>query len=426
MNILLIGSGGREHTLAWKLKQSPLCNQLFIAPGNAGTAQSGTNISLLPKDFSRLQDFCLTHAVDMVVIGPEEPLVMGIVNSFQNKNETKHIHLIGPTRQAAQLEGSKSFAKEFMLQNGIPTARYKKFTIENYDEGVEYITSHSMPVVIKADGLAAGKGVIICHTVFEALTEYEVMLHRSKFGEAGKTVVVEEFLEGIEMSVFAATDGKNYVLLPNAKDYKRIGEKDQGLNTGGMGAISPVPFASDSFMQRVIAEIVEPTIQGLQKAEIEYKGFIFFGLIKVGEEPYVIEYNCRLGDPETEVVIPRIENDLVELMLAIAENRVSDLKISINPKHAAAVIAASGGYPGKYETGYQIEGLETNTDKDSVVFIAGAQMENGHTVTSGGRVLAITSMASTLQDAVKKANTRMNGIHFKNIYFRRDIGYEFL
>ncbi len=426
MNILLIGSGGREHTLAWKLKQSTLCNDLYIAPGNAGTAQLGTNIDISPKDFSRLQTFCIEKNIEMLVVGPEEPLVMGIVNSFKNNDATKNMHIIGPSKEAALLEGSKSFAKNFMFENNIPTAAYKKFTIENYDEGVAYITNHSLPIVLKADGLAAGKGVIICKTTFEALTEYEVMLQKSKFGEAGKTIVVEQFLDGIEMSAFVATDGKNYVMLPTAKDYKRIGENDEGLNTGGMGAISPVPFADEDCMNKIIQKIVKPTMQGIQNAQLDYKGIIFIGLIKVNGEPFVIEYNCRFGDPETEVIIPRLENDLVELFTAIATETIEKINISISPKHAATVIAASGGYPGNYQTGLEIEGVESNISNDSMTFVAGAQMNNDKMVTSGGRVLAVTSLANSLQEAVEKSKQQLAKIHFQNMYYRRDIGFEFL
>ena len=391
MNILLVGSGGREHALAWKLKQSNLCTQLFIAPGNAGTSLLGTNLPIAVNDFELLKAACLKNNITMMVVGPEEPLVNGIYDDFKNDTNTKHIHVIGPSKNAAQLEGSKAFAKEFMLRHNIPTAAYKEFTNSNYAEGLEYIKNHSLPIVLKADGLAAGKGVVICTNTMEALSEFELMLHKSKFGEAGKRVVIEEFLTGIELSIFALTDGENYLLLPEAKDYKRIGDGDTGLNTGGMGAVSPVPFVTEAFLQKIKTQIVIPTIEGFKKDKFEYKGFVFFGLINVDGEPKVIEYNCRMGDPETETVIPRIESDLVELFLATAQQRLHEKNIIINPKSVATVIAVSGGYPEEYEKGKEIKGLNKLTITDGMLFHCGTVKKNELTVTNGGRVIAAIS-----------------------------------
>src|SRR5215218_4995906 len=338
MNILLLGSGGREHALAWKLSQSNLCSELFIAPGNAGTAQCGTNLPFSVTDFEAIKNCCLDKYIDMVIVGPEEPLVKGIVD-FLVKESGLNLLIIGPSKEAAQLEGSKAFAKAFMQRHGIPTAAYREFTKENFTEGIDYIKQHPLPVVLKADGLAAGKGVIICQNYVEAIAEFELMIQDAKFGEASRKVVVEEFLNGIELSVFALTDGKNYVLLPEAKDYKRIGEGDKGLNTGGMGAVSPVPFADEEFKKKIVQKIVEPTINGLQKEGLDYKGFVFIGIIKVRDEPMVIEYNCRMGDPETEVVMPRLKNDLVELLIATAKQELDKVEILIDERFAAATVA---------------------------------------------------------------------------------------
>jgi phosphoribosylamine--glycine ligase len=425
MNILIIGSGGREHTLAWKLQQSPLCDKLFIAPGNAGTSQHGTNVAIAITDFEKLAFFCLTNNVGMLVVGPEEPLVKGIYDFFKNKKETAHIQVIGPSKEAAQLEGSKAYAKAFMQRNKIPTAAYAEFDNANYEDGVKYINQHALPIVLKADGLAAGKGVLICQTHAEALTEFELMIQQSKFGDASKKVVIEEFLDGIEMSAFVLTDGKNYVLLPEAKDYKRIGVKDTGLNTGGMGAVSPVPFADTIFMQKVITRIVEPTIAGFHKENLEYKGVVFIGLIKVNNEPLVIEYNCRLGDPETEVIIPRTENDLVELFSATSQQRLNEVKIKTSSKTATTVVAVSGGYPSEYKTEKTIEGLGTNSSEDSIVFHAGTKEQDGKIVSNGGRVLVVTSFADSISAATRKSNQILEQIHFDGMYFREDIGYEF-
>lgn len=425
MNILIIGSGGREHTLAWKLKQSKLCNDLFIAPGNAGTALEGTNLDIPVTDFDRLKKAVLDNKIDLVIVGPEEPLVKGIVDYFAGFEETKHVHLIGPSKNASQLEGSKAFAKSFMNRHQIPTASYKKFTADNYEEGVAYIKSHSLPVVIKADGLAAGKGVLICQSHLEALAEFELIIHRAKFGDAGNIVVIESFLEGIEMSVFVLTDGKNYLLLPEAKDYKRIGAGDKGLNTGGMGAVSPLPFFDDALKEKVIKTVINPTMKGLQEDGLDYKGFIFLGLMVNKGEPYVIEYNCRLGDPETEVVIPRINNDLAEIFYALAGQKLNEITIDIDNRAAVAVVAASGGYPGKYETGKIIMGLDEGTVDESLVFHAGTIQEGENVQTNGGRVLVVTAFGNDIREASELSVYMMEQLYFDDMYYRNDIGYEF-
>jgi phosphoribosylamine---glycine ligase len=425
MRILLLGSGGREHALAWKLTQSPQCSKLFIAPGNGGTALCGQNVLLSVIDFDAIKVFCLKEQIEMVVVGPEEPLVKGIVDFFKNDESLQSIAVIGPSLSAARLEGSKAFAKSFMEKNDIPTAAYREFDINNYEEGVRYLNQHSLPIVLKADGLAAGKGVIICQNHIEANAEFELMIQRSKFGEASKKVVVEEFLDGIEMSVFVLTDGKNYLTLPEAKDYKRIGEGDKGLNTGGMGAVSPVPFADDEFMEKIEDYIIKPTINGLQREEMDYKGFIFIGVIKVGEDPFVIEYNCRMGDPETEVVIPRLKNDLVELFVATAAQKLNTIKVDCDDRYACAVMAVSGGYPGEYEKGFEIEGLGEEFGSDSIVFHAGTKSAYGSTLTNGGRVICVTSFGETVPEAVSKSREVLETVRFENMYYRRDIGYEF-
>jgi phosphoribosylamine---glycine ligase len=425
MNILLLGSGGREHALSWKLCQSKLCTQLFIAPGNAGTAQCGTNLSFGVTDFDAIRNACIEKKIDMVIVGPEEPLVNGIVDLLRAEEQLSDMMIIGPSKKAAQLEGSKAFAKAFMHRHNIPTAAYKEFTSENFEEGIQYMQQHALPVVLKADGLAAGKGVIICQNYVEAIAEFELMIQRSKFGEAGKRVVIEDFLEGIELSVFVLTDGKSYTLLPEAKDYKQIGEGNKGLNTGGMGAISPVPFADEAFMQKVITRIIEPTIAGLQKDQLDYKGFIFFGLMKTGEDPLVIEYNCRMGDPETEVVIPRIKNDLVELLEATATQKLSGIKLEIDNRHATTIVAVSGGYPNDYEKGFEIKGL-TPPNGDTFLFHSGTREEDGRILTNGGRVICATALAKDLPAALKKSKKLAASIEFEDKYFRRDIGFEFV
>jgi phosphoribosylamine---glycine ligase len=424
MNILLLGSGGREHALAWKLSQSSLCTKLFIAPGNGGTALHGTNLPVSITDFEAIKQCCIEEYIDIVIVGPEEPLVKGIVD-FLNNESGLNLMIIGPSKEAARLEGSKSFAKSFMQRHQIPTASYREFTAENFTEGIEYLRQHPLPIVLKADGLAAGKGVIICQNHIEAVAEFELMIQRAKFGEAGKRVVVEEFLSGIEMSVFVLTDGKDYKLLPDAKDYKKVGEGDTGLNTGGMGAISPVPFADEAFMNKVVTRIVEPTINGLERDNLEYKGFVFIGLIKVGDDPFVIEYNCRMGDPETEVVIPRIKNDLVEILSATAKGMVHSITIDTDPRFASTVVAVSGGYPNDYEKGIEIAGLETKM-KDTMIFHSGTKEEGGKYLTNGGRVACATALASDLEESVNLAMDLMDAIEFEGKYFRKDIGFEFL
>ena len=410
--------------MAWKLAQSPLCDALFIAPGNAGTASCGKNIPLSANDFDAIARFCLEEKIDLVFVGPEDPLVNGIVDHFLADDTVKHIPVIGPSRQAAQLEGSKAFAKEFMTRHHIPTAAYREFQAGNYAEGIEYLKAHSLPIVLKADGLAAGKGVIICQSHEEAVKEFEQMIRQQKFGDASKKVVVEEFLDGIELSVFILTDGDDYALLPVAKDYKKIYEGDKGPNTGGMGAVSPVNFADADFMRKVKERIIDPTMEGLKKDNIPYVGFIFFGLIKVKGEPLVIEYNCRLGDPETEVVIPRLENDLGALFLATARGTLSQETIKEDSRVACTVMAVSGGYPGDYKKGFPIQGLDGDTG-ESIVFHAGTSARNGETVTNGGRVCCVTSFGHSVEQAVNRSVQVMDKISFEGMYFRKDIGYEF-
>jgi len=436
LKILILGSGGREHAFAWKINQSISCSQLFIAPGNAGTAQLGENIDIDINNFDAVRKVCVSKGIEMVVVGPEEPLVNGIYDFFKSDKKLEKIIITGPSKAGAQLEGSKAFAKSFMNKYSIPTAKYKEFDSSNFDEGLEYIRHHPLPVVLKADGLAAGKGVIICTNYIEALSEFELMIQQAKFGNAGKKVVVEEFLDGIELSVFVLTDGKNYVILPEAKDYKKIGEGDKGPNTGGMGAISPVPFATEHFMKKVTDQIIEPTIKGLQEEGIDYKGFIFFGLIKVNEEPVVIEYNCRMGDPETEVVLIRLKNDLVELLVAMDQQKLDTQNVTVEKNNAVTIVAVSGGYPAIYEKGKPIQFVylenpqtRKHIDDDGVgalVFHAGTKNVDGQTVTNGGRVLAVSAMAVGMGDAIELSKTILEEIFFEGMNYRGDIGYEFV
>ncbi len=420
INILLLGSGGREHAFAWKLAKSKRCQKLYIAPGNAGTSSCGQNVPINPLDFPAIGKFVLENQIDMVVVGPEDPLVQGIWDYFQGTESLKNIMLIGPSKAGATLEGSKAWSKKFMLRHNIPTAGYQEFTAENLPEGLAYLQNHSLPIVLKADGLAAGKGVVICQTHAEAATEIQEMLG-GKFGAAGARVVVEEFLSGIEFSVFVLTDGKTYKILPEAKDYKRIGEGDTGLNTGGMGAVSPVPFVDETMWSKVEERIIRPTVEGLKKEKIPYKGFIFFGFIRVNNEPFVIEYNCRMGDPETEVVLPRLKNDLVTLFENCARGTLGRVKIRTDKRTATTVFLVSGGYPGDYAKGKPINGLEMV--KDGIAFHAGTTIaKDGVCVTSGGRVIALTSLGKDIPGALRKSNRNAKVVQFEGKNYRRDIG----
>lgn len=423
-NILLLGAGGRECALAWKLSQSPLCGSFYIAPGNAGTSAYGINLPIAVNDFEGIKKACIDYNIDIVFPGPEDPLVAGIYDFIKTDKHLKHIIVVGPSQQGAQLEGSKAFSKKFMERHGIPTAAYKEFTVESFEQGVAYIKRSEPPIVIKADGLAAGKGVVIAENTIDAVKAFRAMVMDKQFGDASKKVVVEQFLDGIELSVFVFTDGDNYVLLPEAKDYKRIGEGDKGLNTGGMGAISPVPFADESFMQKVTDKIIRPTVAGLKKENIVYQGIIFFGLIKVKEEPYVIEYNCRFGDPETEVVIPRLENDLVELILKMGACKLNEVEVRHSAKTAGAVMLVAGGYPEKYAKGKVMTGLDKV--RGSLLFHAGTQSNaENETVTNGGRVLAITSYGDNLKQALEKSYENAALVTYDEKYYRKDIGWEF-
>jgi len=428
MNILLLGSGGREHALAWKMSQSHHCDQLFIAPGNPGTAQFGKNISVGVNDFEAIKTICLEEKIGMLVVGPEDPLVNGVYDFFQNHQDLRHITVVAPSAKAAQLEGSKAFSKKFMQRQGIPTAAYAEFTKDEYEAGKAYIAAHSLPVVLKADGLAAGKGVIIAQTTEEALGSFEEMIIHQQFGKASSKVVVEEFLHGIEVSVFVLTDGKDYQIIGHAKDYKRIGEGDTGLNTGGMGCVSPVPFMDAAFMEKVTKKIIEPTVAGLDKENLVYHGFIFFGLMNVGGEPWVIEYNCRMGDPETEVVMPLLDTDLVSLFAAMDNGTLADTNINFDPRCCATVMAVSGGYPGDYQKEIPITGLAELTAQkgaETLVFHAGTKIASNSLQTNGGRVLAVSSYGNSLSEAVRKSKDVLEKIQFEGMYYRRDIGYEF-
>lgn len=422
MNILILGSGGREHAFALKISQSQLCENLYVAPGNGGTHHVATNVPISPTDFQAVKNFVLDNQITMLVVGPEDPLVHGVYDFFKNDSDLQHVQVVGPSKEGAKLEGSKEFAKQFMQRHGIPTAKYESFTKETVERGCQFLSTMQPPYVLKADGLAAGKGVLIINDLPQAQSELRNMLLNEKFGSASQKVVVEEFLDGIELSCFVLTDGKNYKILPTAKDYKRIGENDQGLNTGGMGAVSPVPFADADFMQKIEERIVQPTIAGLKKDSIEYQGFVFIGLIKVKGEPYVIEYNVRMGDPETEVVLPRIESDLVAVFQSLKSQTLDELTLQINPESATTVMMVSGGYPEDYEKGKIITGVENVSG--SIVFHAGTARKGDDLVTSGGRVLAVTSFGKDFKEALKKSYENIEKIHFDKMYFRKDIGFD--
>ena len=422
MNILILGSGGREHTFAWKISQSPLCKQLFVAPGNSGTSSVATNLNVSVVDFGAIKEQVLAHAIDMVVVGPEDPLVNGIYDFFLQDLQLQHVAVIGPQKAAAQLEGSKEFAKEFLYRHQIPTAAYESFTKETIKEGYTFLESLKPPYVLKADGLAVGKGVLILPDLEEAKQELKSMLVDSKFGAASTKVVIEEFLDGIELSCFVLTDGKHYKLLPTAKDYKRIGEGDTGLNTGGMGAISPVPFADSNLLTKIENRIVKPTVEGLLKDKLPYKGFIFIGLIVVDNEPMVIEYNVRMGDPETEAVLPRLKTDLVEIFKAIDNETLNEIEIEIDPQTAVTVMIVSGGYPEAYDKGKEITGIENV--KDSIVFHAGATNVDGKVMTSGGRVLSVTSLGDNFRSALETSYKSIEKIKFEAMNYRTDIGFD--
>ena len=422
MNILILGSGGREHTIAWKLAQSKKCRNLYVAPGNSGTATIATNVPVGVTDFQAIKEVVLNNHITMVIVGPEDPLVLGIHDFFLEDEALKNVAVIGPQKAAAELEGSKEFAKEFLFRHKIPTAAYQSFNASTVEEGYAFLETLNPPYVLKADGLAAGKGVVILEDINEAKAELKAMLVDAKFGDASTKVVIEEFLDGIELSCFVLTDGKNYKILPTAKDYKRIGEGDTGLNTGGMGAISPVPFADDVFMSKIKERVVIPTINGFQKDNLPYKGFVFIGLIKVGDDPFVIEYNVRLGDPETEVVLPRLKNDLVEVFQAVANQNLDKINIEIDERAATTVMLVSGGYPEAYEKGKEISGIENI--EGSIAFHAGAQLKDNKVVTSGGRVMAITSYGETYQEAIKKSYQNIEKLHFDKMNYRKDIGFD--
>ncbi len=422
MNILIIGGGGREHTIAWKLAQSPNCGKLFVAPGNAGTHEIATNLAIGINDFTEIKKAILSNDIQMVIVGPEDPLVNGIHNFFLKDKQLKDVIVVGPQKDAAKLEGSKEFAKEFMKAHNIPTAQYDSFTAETVEEGCRFLDTMNPPYVLKADGLAAGKGVLILQDLVDAKDELRQMLVGQKFGEASQKVVIEEFLDGIELSCFVLTDGKNYLTLPMAKDYKRIGEGDTGLNTGGMGAISPVPFASDAFMKKIEERIIKPTLVGFQKSNLPFQGFVFIGLIKVGEDPFVIEYNVRMGDPETEVVFPRVQNDWVDLFKAVGTQSLDQHQLKVDPRTAATIMAVSGGYPEAYEKGKTITGFESVVNSE--VFHGGTQVDKDLVKTSGGRVLAVTSFGKDHKEALSKSYEALQKIDFEGMYYRKDLGFD--
>ena len=424
MNTLILGSGGREHAFAWRIAQSPFCNKLFVAPGNAGTAQVATNLSIGYNDFEKIAEAVILNKIELVIVGPEEPLVRGIRDYFQSREDLKNILMVGPDSKGAMLEGSKDFSKNFMVKYGIPTAKSQTFTKDNLQEGLNYLDSHKIPIVLKADGLAAGKGVIIALTLEEAKESLTEMLVDAKFGDASSKVVIEEFLTGIELSVFVLTDGKSYKILPEAKDYKRIGEGDTGLNTGGMGAVSPVPFANEKFMQVVENDIIIPTIEGLKKEGINYNGFIFIGLMNHEGEPQVIEYNARMGDPETEVVLPRIESDILSLMIATAKGELHNEEFTVSKQHAVTTVVVADGYPGDYKKGDTIVGFDSIEDAN--IFHAGTKLEGKLVVTNGGRVMALTGMSNTLERAIQKSQKAAQDILFEGKYYRKDIGLDVL
>ena len=423
MNILIIGSGAREHAFCWKINQSSLCEKIFVAPGNAGTSELATNLEISISDFQAIKTAILINQISLVIVGPEIPLINGITDFIEKDSELTNVLVVGPSSHGAKLEGSKEYSKEFMERHKIPTAPYKSFNQDKLKEGIDYLSSMAPPYVLKADGPAAGKGVLIINDLKEAQLELENMLVNNKFGDSGHNVVIEGFLDGIEISCFVLTDGKSYITLPNAKDYKRIGEGDTGLNTGGMGAISPVSFANEEFLCKVENKIIKPTIRGIAKEQIDYKGFVFIGIIKVENEPFVIEYNVRMGDPETQVILPRIKSDFLEMMISTANQSLNSIKLEVDTNSAATVVMVSGGYPEDYEKGKEIVGIPKET-KETIVFQAGTKMLKGKTVTNGGRVLSVTSIAENFKEALKKSYSKIGGISYEKKYFRKDLGFD--